>query len=90
MSGAQLIDEILFTLHRCEWSIGDNAFGEGPDCTWLVFGSNGENLVRVEDPDRAVGWCMAFLQAQATGMQCLTISENCPEPNGGRDDEPIA
>jgi hypothetical protein len=68
MSGAHLIGEILLLLKSCGLSIGDTAFGEVPDRTWLVFGSNGESTVKVEDTSRAIAWCKALLQADATGM----------------------
>ena len=32
-------------LHRTGWSIGDTAFTTATGTTWLVSGSNGENLI---------------------------------------------
>jgi hypothetical protein len=75
ISGARLIDEILLLLKSCGWSIGDTAFGEGPERIWLVFGSNGESTVKVEGTSRAIAWWKALLRANATGM--------CGAPNGG-------
>jgi hypothetical protein len=50
--------EALGRLHRAGWSIGDVAFHDGAGgLTWLVWGSNGENLIRAEGAsrDEAVG-----------------------------------
>jgi hypothetical protein len=78
MSGPRLIDEILLFLHKCGWTIGDTAVGEGPDRIWLVFGGNGESIIRVDDPSRAVAWAKAFLQAKATGMAGISSwGETC-------------
>jgi hypothetical protein len=42
-------DEALGSLHRAGWSIGDTAFHDGAGgFTWLVWGSNGENLMWAE------------------------------------------
>ncbi len=39
--------DALDRLHRAGWSIGDTAFADGAGgLSWLVWASNGENLVR--------------------------------------------
>jgi hypothetical protein len=58
----------LAQLHRAGWSIGDSALAtDGGGLVWVVSGSNGENLIRVEGPMCAVAWHRAAEQARALG-----------------------
>jgi hypothetical protein len=62
-------DDALARLHRSGWSIGDAAFHDGAGgLSWLVWGSNGENLIRVEGATRAEAWGRAVTQARGLGM----------------------
>jgi hypothetical protein len=55
-------------LHRAGWSIGDTACHGGAGwVTWLVWGSNGENLIRAEGATRDEAWGRAVEQARAWG-----------------------
>jgi hypothetical protein len=48
------IDQTLDRLHAAGWSVGDTAFvTEAGTLSWLVYGTNGENVVRVEGETRA-------------------------------------
>ena len=48
-------DESYLRLHAAGWSIGDTAYLERCELVWLVTGTNGENVIRAEEPTRAVG-----------------------------------
>ena len=62
-------DEALDRLHRAGWSIGDVAAPDGAGgLSWLVWGSNGENLIRAEGATRDEAWGRAVEQARALGM----------------------
>jgi hypothetical protein len=52
--------------HRVSgWSIGDVAFHDGAGgLSWLVSGSNGENLIRAEGMTRNEAWAGAVEQAR--------------------------
>jgi hypothetical protein len=64
--------EALAHLHRAGWSIGDVAFRDGAGgLTWLVSGSNGENLIRAEGPTRDEAWGRAIEQAR--GLRLLGL-----------------
>ena len=55
--------------HRAGWSVGCVvAEGDDGQPVWIVSGSNGENLIRVESahPDRA--WSLAVDEARRLGM----------------------
>jgi hypothetical protein len=41
-------DESFLRLHRSGWSVGDIAGWTPEGLYWLVWGSNGENLIRAE------------------------------------------
>jgi len=61
--------EALARLNRAGWSIGDVAFHDGAGgLTWIVSGSNGENLVRAEGLTAAEAWAGAVEQARGVGM----------------------
>jgi hypothetical protein len=63
------IGECLDELRRAGWSVGDSAFtGERGALSWVVTGSNGENLIRASGPTRAVAWLAACGQVRAMGM----------------------
>ena len=49
-------DESVDNLHRAGWSIGDIAFHGPAGVVWLVWGSNGENLIRAEAATRDEAW----------------------------------
>jgi hypothetical protein len=62
-------DEAPARLHRDGWPIGDVAFSDrAGGLTWLVWGSNGENLIRAEGATRDEAWAGAIEQARALGM----------------------
>jgi hypothetical protein len=62
-------DEALARLHRAGWSIGDVAFHNGAGgLSFLVWGSNGENLSRAEGATRDEAWGRAVEQARMLGM----------------------
>ena len=62
-------DLALARLHRAAWSIGDAAFHDGRGgLSWLVWGSNGENLIRAEGPTRDEAWARAVERARELGM----------------------
>jgi hypothetical protein len=56
-------DEALDRLHRAGWSVGEAAAGS----TWLVCGSNGENLLDARGRTQAEAWGGACEQARALG-----------------------
>jgi hypothetical protein len=56
-------------LHRAGWSIGDVVFHDGAGGrTWIVSGSNGEDLIQAEGATRAEAWGRAVDQAWLLGM----------------------
>jgi hypothetical protein len=57
-------DECLNALHRAGWSVGVARFGS----TVVVYGSNGENVVRAAATTEAEAWRTAVEQAWALGM----------------------
>jgi hypothetical protein len=62
-------DEALARLHRAGWSIGDIAAHDGAGgLSWLVWGSNDENLIRSEGATRDEAWDRVVEQARALGM----------------------
>lgn len=61
-------DIALIRLHRAGWSVGDTAFVGTRGTTWLVYGSNGENLIRAHGPTQAEAWTEAVRQAMELGM----------------------
>jgi hypothetical protein len=58
------VDESRDRLHRAGWSIGD----AGGRTSWIVSGTNGENVIRAEGRSQAEAWYRATLQAEAVGM----------------------
>jgi hypothetical protein len=58
----------LIRLRRCGWSVGDTAFSSPHGTTWLVFGSNGENLIRAMGATQSEAWAEAERQAREVGM----------------------
>ena len=53
-------------LHRAGWSIGDMAAHDGAGgLAWIVWGSNGENLIRAEGATGDEAWAGAVEQARA-------------------------
>jgi hypothetical protein len=64
-----LPDDSLRQLHQAGWSIGDVAFRDGTrGLIWLVWGSDGENVIRAEGANRDETWAGAIEQARAPGM----------------------
>lgn len=59
----------LVMLHRAGWSIGD-VVAKGLDGrpVWIVSGSNGENLIRVEGLSKVEAWLCAVESARSLGM----------------------
>jgi hypothetical protein len=53
--------------HRSGWSIGDTAGWTPQGLSWLVWGSNGEKLIRAKRRTKDEAWCNAELQARAVG-----------------------
>ena len=69
LDDVRLSHEDLDRLHRAGWSIGDAAFRDGAGgLSWLVWGSNGENLIRAVGTTRDEAWGRAVEQARALGM----------------------
>jgi hypothetical protein len=58
------VDESFARLHRAGWSIGEI----GSASSWLVSGTNGENVIHAEGQSQAEAWYRAMLQAEAVGM----------------------
>jgi hypothetical protein len=53
----QPLDDALTRLRHAGWSIGDTAFNGGSGgLTWLVWGSNGENVIRAEGVTQDEAW----------------------------------
>jgi hypothetical protein len=62
-------DDSLAGLHQAGWSIGDVASHDGAGgLTWLVWGSNGVNLIRTEGVTRDEAWGWAVEQARGLEM----------------------
>jgi hypothetical protein len=61
-------DASFLRLHRSGWSIGDVAVAKPEGLVWLVWGSNGENLIRAEGRTKEEAWRNAEMQALALGM----------------------
>ena len=59
------VDDCHDRLRRAGWSVGDCATAGG---TWLVTGSNGENLIRAVGHTQAEAWRGAAEQARSLGM----------------------
>jgi hypothetical protein len=57
-------DEALDRLHRAGWSIGETCAGR----TWLVCGTNGENIIDARGRTQAEAWARACEEAAAVGM----------------------
>jgi hypothetical protein len=57
-------DIALIRLHRAGWSVGDTAFVGTTGTTWLVSGSNGENLIRACGTTQGEAWTEAVPQAR--------------------------
>ena len=55
-------------LHRAGWTIGDATVATSEGLVWLVWGRNGENLIRAEGRTRDEAWEEAVAQARAVGM----------------------
>jgi hypothetical protein len=69
LGDADAITNALDQLHRAGWSIGDTAFTTTPgSLAVVVFGSNGENLIRAEGPTCGAAWLAALDQARTLGM----------------------
>src|ERR1039458_1367739 len=53
MDDHNIVDHCLEQLHAAGWSVGDTAFvTEAGTLSWLVYGTNGENVVRAEGETR--------------------------------------
>jgi hypothetical protein len=61
-------DAALIRLHRAGWTVGDTAFSGPRGTTWVVSGSNGENLIRAFGATPAAAWSEAERQARELGM----------------------
>ncbi len=63
------IAAMVRALHLAGWSIGDVG-GSGPDGvgSWLVYGHNGENVIRAEAESQSMAWRLATDQARSLGM----------------------
>jgi hypothetical protein len=55
-------------LHRACWSIGNIAAMTPQGLDWLVWGNNGENLIRAEGRTRDEAWQNAEMQAMGLRM----------------------
>jgi hypothetical protein len=61
--------QALARLHRAGWSIGDVASRDGAGrLSWIVWGSNGEDLIRAEGSTRDEAWGRAVEWARGLGM----------------------
>jgi hypothetical protein len=58
------VDECHPRLAAAGWSVGDVATSD----TWLVTGTNGENVVRAVAPSQAGAWRLTCEQAAVVGM----------------------
>jgi hypothetical protein len=61
-------DIAMLRLKRAGWSIGDTAFVGTKGSTWVVSGSNGENLIRAHGATHGEAWEEAIRQAREVGM----------------------
>jgi hypothetical protein len=61
-------DTALIRLHRSGWSVGETAFSGPHGSTWVVFGSNGENLIRATGATQSEAWTEPERQAREPGM----------------------
>jgi hypothetical protein len=61
-------DVALLRLKRAGWSVGDAAFAGEKGTTWLVSGTNGENLIRTWGATQGAAWEEAIRQAREVGM----------------------
>jgi hypothetical protein len=63
------IADAICGLHLAGWSIGDVVIQDGAGGrSWLVPGSNRENLIRAEGPTAPEAWARAVEQARSQGM----------------------
>jgi hypothetical protein len=58
----------LIRLRQAGWSVGETAFSGPGGTTWVVSGSNGENLIRASGPTADAAWLEAERQARELGM----------------------
>jgi hypothetical protein len=58
------IDHWRDRLHRAGWSVGETCAGR----TWLITGTNGENVIHATAETQAKAWQRACEQAAAVGM----------------------
>ncbi len=73
------VQEAIELLGRSGWTVQDFAIsGESGTVIWLVSGSNGENLIRVQGPTAVLAWQRAVEQAAAVGML-----KGWPRPSSG-------
>lgn len=61
-------DASLIRLHAAGWSVGQAAMLGPGGRTWLVWGTNGENVIRGEGATPEDAWRLAEDQARALGM----------------------
>jgi hypothetical protein len=61
-------DVAQIRLRRCGWNVGETAFSGPHGTTWVVSGSNGENIIRATDPTQSATWAEAERQALELGM----------------------
>jgi hypothetical protein len=77
-------DASFLRLHRSGWSIGDVAVTRPEGLVWLVWGSNGENLVRADGKSRDEAWQNAEMQALGLGMLERHRGNRSAEPSLAR------
>ena len=63
-----MIEEVFRRLKAAGWSLGEFSVCGAGGGSWVVEGSNGENVLRARAGDRAEAWRLAVLQAEAVGM----------------------
>jgi hypothetical protein len=61
-------DVAFLRLRRADSSIANAAFSGPPGTTWVVFGSNGESLIRATGPTQGAALSEAERQARELGM----------------------
>jgi hypothetical protein len=68
MSHIPKTDNVLLSLHRAGWSIGETSFLSNEGVTWLVFGTNGEHSIHATGKTYEEAWRQAYCKAEEKGL----------------------
>ena len=61
-------DDSFRELQRAGWTVGDTAACGTGGLTWIVTGTNGENVIEARGKSQSEAWWQAREQARLLGM----------------------